>query len=615
MQSVSIGAVAASASSLNTEDAGSLWRLHSEAATTDAFRHTWLALQCSMIGGAVRGALILGAPDAGPYVPVSLWPAGQAPSPLLAEVAGRTVETRQGQIVQGVPYAAVACPVLVDGQLHGLVAVETSLQQEAALQEVIRQLQWGLYGIDSSLRSQQSLQEQTTRERLIATLDLVASVLAEEGFEAAAQTLATDLAIRLDCDRVSIGFVCDRHARAVAVSHSADFGERMNLTRAIGTAMDEALDQKSIIVLPNRDGEVLVTRDHAALARLYGSDSVLTVPFSVGEATTGAFTFERPAGRPFDADAIELCQAVVALCSRILEAKRLNDRLLVSRMKDAAREELVKLTGPRHFGRKLAASVLMLAVVFFSLATGDYRVGANASLEGSVRRVLVAPFDGYVANAAHRAGDVVAAGTVLATLDERDLKLEYYKWASQRAQYAEQYQEAVAQHDRAQSSIVLAQVQQAQAQMNLLAEQLARTQITAPFEGLVVSGDLNQSLGSSVKRGQVLFEVSPLNAYRVVLEVDEGEITNVVAGQHGSLLLTAIPGEVFPFSITHVTPIAVSREGRSYFRVDALLQRVSERLRPGMEGVAKIDVGRRKLFWIGTHKLFDWLRLALWSRF
>ena len=31
------------------------------------------------------------------------------------------------------------------------------------------------------------------------------------------------------------------------------------------------------------------------------------------------------------------------------------------------------------------------------------------------------------------------------------------------------------------------------------------------------------------------------------------------------------------------------------------------------EGVAKIDVGRRQLFWIWTRPLVDWLRLQLWS--
>jgi len=590
----------------------SLWNLHAEAASTEAFFQTWLALQCSMIEGAIQGVLVLGPPE-GPFVPRSFWPAGQPPGPLLADVAGRTLEARQAQIVQDGPVGVVSCPLVLDGELHGLVAVETGLRHEERLREMVRQLRWGLYGIETALRNQQALQEQTTRERLIATLDLVASVLAEEGFQISAQALATDLATRLDCDRVSIGFTRNQHARVVAVSHSAEFGERMNLIRAVGTAMDESLDQKSIIVLPAGEKDVMVTRDHAVLSRQFGSDSVLTVPFSVGKDTTGAFTFERPAGRPFDKEAIELCQAVVALCARILEDKRLNDRHLAGRVLDATRGQLEKFTGPRHFGRKLAALALMAAVVFLSFATGDYRVGANATLEGSVRRVLVSPLDGYVATAIHRAGEIVKPGTVLATLDDRDMKLEYYKWASQRDQYAKQYQETVALRDRAQGNVLLAQVQQAEAQMNLLAEQLGRARITAPFEGLVVSGDLSQSLGTAVKRGQVLFEVAPLNEYRVVLEVDEGQISHVRNGQQGTLMLTSLPGEVFPLTVTHVTPVAVSREGRSYFRVEALLGRMSERLRPGMEGVAKVEAGNRMLIWIGTHKMLDWMRLVLWS--
>jgi len=36
-------------------------------------------------------------------------------------------------------------------------------------------------------------------------------------------------------------------------------------------------------------------------------------------------------------------------------------------------------------------------------------------------------------------------------------------------------------------------------------------------------------------------------------------------------------------------------------------------LRPGMDGVAKVHVGERKLVWIWTHSLFDWLRLNIWS--
>lgn len=579
----------------------------------EALPRAWLAAQCEAIPGVRRGVLLLGAPDTGPFSPAAFWPAGEGPSPQLADAATRALEARRALVLPGADSAVVTCPLVMDGQLQGLVAVEMAAQPEAVLQALVPRLHWALYAIEAGLRVAQSREEQATRERLMGTLDLLASALGEERFDAAAQALATDLAVRLDCDRVSIGFLKDGHAQVAAVSHSAEFGERMNLIRAIGMAMDEALDQRAIILLPAGEREPLVTRDHEALARQFGSGSLLTIPFQPAPGRGGAFTLERPAGRPFDPPTVELCQATVALTSRILEDKRRNDRRLPARIYDTWREEMEKFLGPRHFGRKLAAVTLLGVALFFTFATGDFRVGAQASLEGSVRRVLVAPFDGYVASAAHRAGDVVKEGTVLATLDQRDLRLEYYKWQSQQSQYARQYQEALAKHDRAQANIILAQVQQAEAQVNLLAEQLQRTQVSAPFDGLVVSGDLHQSLGASVKRGQTLFEVSPLDGYRLVLEVPETEIGNVRAGQKGRLLLSSLPGEEYAFRVSVVTPVVISKEGRSYFRVEGLLEEGSPRLRPGMEGVAKVEAGRRNLFWIATHRFFDWMRLTLWS--
>ena len=36
------------------------------------------------------------------------------------------------------------------------------------------------------------------------------------------------------------------------------------------------------------------------------------------------------------------------------------------------------------------------------------------------------------------------------------------------------------------------------------------------------------------------------------------------------------------------------------------------RLRPGMEGVAKVEIDERRLIWIWTHKAWSWLRMQLW---
>jgi hypothetical protein len=59
--------------------------------------------------------------------------------------------------------------------------------------------------------------------------------------------------------------------------------------------------------------------------------------------------------------------------------------------------------------------------------------------------------------------------------------------------------------------------------------------------------------------------------------------------------------------------VATAEEGRNYFRVEAQLTGAPPKLRPNMEGVAKVVAGERSLLWIWTHRLPDWLRLTYWK--
>jgi hypothetical protein len=67
------------------------------------------------------------------------------------------------------------------------------------------------------------------------------------------------------------------------------------------------------------------------------------------------------------------------------------------------------------------------------------------------------------------------------------------------------------------------------------------------------------------------------------------------------------------YVVERITPVAEQEEGRNYFRVESELNESSERLRPGMEGIAKTRVEDRLLIRIWTEKLVDWLRLTLWK--
>lgn len=584
----------------------------------------WLARQCAATPASISAVFVFGPPDTGPFVPLAFWPSATAGAPRLVDVAEQALAERVPVRAQLASRAwALALPVEFDGHLHGVYALEVGERDDAGQQLALAQMQAGLVWVEAWFRRAERGVTEDTEARLMTVLDLLGVMLEEQRFEPACRALVTELAARLHCDRVSCGVVRARQAQVVALSHSAQIGKQMDLIQAVAAAMDEAIDQRALMRYPAAPGDdIVVTRDHERLASDYGSGSVLTVPMVgtvIGEGEgeserfTAALVCERPARMPFTDAEIDLVQSVAAVAARILELKQRNERALALRALDAAREQLRRLFGPRHARRKLVATLLLLAIVFFSFARGDYRVSAPATLEGAVRRTLAAPFEGFIASAPRRAGDVVRAGDVLATLDEREMRLERLKWSSQYQQYQKQHQEAVANHDRAKSQVLQALYEQAQAQVAMLDAQLQRVLITAPFDGVVVKGDLSRSLGSAVKRGDTLFEITPLATYRVIVEVDERDIAEVLSGQGGTLILSSITQESFRFVVGNVTSVTTAREGRNYFRVEATLERATDRLRPGMEGVAKIDIAPRHLIWIWTHRLVNWLRLFIWT--
>lgn len=591
------------------------WARLSHAADTANFVGNWLDIQCRLLDGVIRGVVILRSSQSAAYAPVAVWPEGIEGSPRLAAVVERALSQRS-VAVDGSSRGNrqdpvfIAHPLLVDEELFGAVGLELSGRPDGAVQAAVQQLGWGLGWLET-LAHRKTF---TSKARLVTVLELVATCLRHARFQAAATAVATDLATMFGCERVSIGFIKGRQIQALALSHSASFSHKSNLVRSIEAVMDEAADQLATVLYPPRKGGTFqVTRAHQALAQQLGIGAVCSVPLTVGSLVLGAMVLELPAGADFDARTVELCEHVAQLVGPVLDVKRRDDRWLAQKAADSARTQVRHLLGPSHVGLKLGLGLALLLGLFFTFAEGDYRVTADASLEGTVQRVVTAALPGYISEARVRAGDVVRAGDLLAVLDDRDLQLERTRLSGQLAQRESEYSQALAERQRAKVRILEAQLEQVKAQIFLVDDQLKRTRVTAPFDGVIVKGDLSQSLGAPVERGNVLFELAPLDSYRLIMKVDERDIPEVRVQQQGALALTSMPRQEIALVVEKITPVSVVEQGRSFFRVEAKVQGATLQLRPGMEGVAKINIERRKLFWIWTHKLTHWVRLWVWS--
>ncbi len=618
MEALSEGVIHRSGEAAGFDTETQSWRQFVEASTSRAFCQNWLRLQCRMLDGVRCGMVLLGEPDQGPFSPVAVWPDAKSGIHQLTGAAERALKERRGLLLAGEEggwpeCAQVAYPVEVSERLHGVVVLAVEERAGQDFQAVLRQLHWGAAWLEVMVRRDGAQRAAELTERLETVLDLVASAVEHEGFQGGAMSLVTRMATTLECDRVSLGLVVRDKVRVMAMSHTADFGRETNLVRVIGAAMDEALDQHGSIVYPlSADDLPVVTRSHEELARQHGAGAILTVPLEDKGTLVGALTLERPAGRPFDRDVLEACETVASLAAPILDTRRREERWLIRKALDSGAEQLGKVIGPGHLLYKLILIGLVSLVAFFAWYQVDYRVSAPTRIEGELQRSIAAPFDGYIREAHVRPGDVVSEGDLLCRIDDRDLTLERLRWVTEREQLLNQYNLAMARHERAQIGITRARIEQADAQIGLIEEQLGRTRVTAPFDGVVISGDLSQSLGSPVERGQELFRVAPLDAYRVIVEVDERDINHIRVGQQSELVLPSMPGEPFAFVVEKITPVSLARDGRNYFRVEASMEQTSDRLRPGMEGVGKVTVDRRRLIWVWTHSAFDWLRLQLW---
>ncbi|MEH6556781.1 MAG: HlyD family efflux transporter periplasmic adaptor subunit [Oceanicoccus sp.] len=593
----------------------------------DEFGFHWLALQCQMLGNVTAAVLLSRETGSNSFKPLAKYPL-DARVDALAEVAYGVIEEECGLLValdsgstdpssgQTNRYAA-AYPVHVDEELQAIVALEVNVSDAGELQTVMGQLQWSVGWITLYYSGQKIADLTAESFRSTQALAIFSQVQSQTESEAANQTLVTALATELGCDRVSIGFPASYSAancsvRVDAISHTVQFGKQMGLLTAISNAMSEALTLGRDIVLPLKDSSVSAP-DHGHLMNEYSSQSIASLPIFVADRFRCVLTLEKSTGAKIDTDTLEFVRAIGVLCSPTLEDRRIAQRSLLQVVRDKSRQQLERLFGSGYIGRKilLAASVLLL--LFFSFATGTYRIAAETELQGVVQRVMAAPFNGYIANASVRAGDIVKAGDVVAQLEDEELRLERQKWLSERSQYRHEYNEAFAKVERSVVNINKAKMDQATAELALTEQKLLRSQIAAPFDGLIISGDLSQRLGGFVEQGEVLFEIAPLDNYRVVLFVEDNRIGDVAVGQHGNLVLSSLSSHTFPFVVTVMTPMTEARDGGNFFRVEASLLEGSPILRPGMQGIGKIEVDERRLINIWTRSFREWLQLQLWK--
>lgn len=536
-------------------------------------------------------------------------------------VGSRTLPVRRGDELYGArpDRFVTVIPIRRPGGMRGAAAYLFGGQDDATLAQTRRELELTL-----SLLGQYELRLTVQRRqadlRLAKTaMEVAASVQQHDRFKKAAMAFCNEIASRWKATRVSLGFLHGRHVKLAATSSSENFSRKMRLIQDLEAAQEECLDQAIEILLPCPPETPIINRQHGHLSTHHGPCGAVSMPLRRLGEVEGVLTVEIDPQRSFTAADLEGLRILCDLAAPFLFEVRLRDRWIGPKIADATRDFAKILVGPRYTWAKLTAIGVALFVAFVTLYPAPHRVDAPFTVVSARRQVVAAPFDGYLADVKVSVGEELPQpGVLLAELETAELKLQYAATKAELMRYDKEADLSRREGKTADAQIAEAEADKLQAQLDLLAYQLEQAKIVSPIEGVVAEGDLKRRIGSAVSRGDTLFEIVRVSDLEVELAVGEDRIGDVIdllekeRSPRGLLSAASHPGDYIGFTVTRVEPVAEVADARNIFKVRAKLDEVPTFLRPGVEGLAKIDAGTASYAYLWTRDAVNWVRMQLW---
>jgi multidrug resistance efflux pump len=458
--------------------------------------------------------------------------------------------------------------------------------------------------------------QKTHRETLAfaVAMDIVAAVNNETRFVAASLAFCNSLADRLHCERVSVGWLENGFVRVKTISRTEKFNRQMAAAQAIEVALEECVDQNAELIWPAPTDFPLITRDTQKFSEDNKVPNVLSVPLRVDEKVTGAILCERQDGAFSQIEVEQVRLAADLVIRRLADLKR-HDRWFGARAMESTRTALAKLVGPEKTWPKVVAAVGAIALVALLLPVWRYRVEGTFVVRSDEVSYLTAPFDGYIKSVEARPGDRLSADAPLLHLNTQELDLEEAGASADYTRYLREAEKSRAAKNFAEMRIAQAQADQAKARLDLVERRIAQSILRTPFEGVVVEGDLRQRISAPVKQGDALMRIARIDGKSLYIEAEipERDAQEVLGKTDGQIAFVAQPKLKFPIKVTTFEPAATIKDKKNVFLVRcAVVGNPEPWWRPGMTGVAKINIDHRTLLWILTHRTVDFLRLYFW---
>ena len=331
---------------------------------------------------------------------------------------------------------------------------------------------------------------------------------------------------------------------------------------------------------------------------------------SDGETTSGGLLLA--AERPWPDEAVALLAEWVDTWTHAWAAQFRPGAWLSFR--DGARAWLLAQPDkPWWAQRRTKIAALILAVLLFPVRLS---VLAPGELVAANPATIRAPLDGVLGQFHVRPNETVKAGQALFSFDEAAiaarLDVASQSLASAQVEYRQFAQQAVSDvKSKAQLASLLGKIEEKRSEADYLRDQLERSRVLAPHDGIALFDDPSEWIGKPVQTGERIMRIAAPDDVEVEAWLAIGDAIALPEGAPVSLYLAASPLSSLAASVRYVAHDAIPRPEGSYaYRLRARLDQGSDR-RVGLKGTAKVYGARVPLIYWMLRRPLATVRQAL----
>ncbi len=422
-----------------------------------------------------------------------------------------------------------------------------------------------------------------------------------------------EIALKYGASKASLGWKKGNYIKSVALSNLDTFDKKSDAITLLETAFEECADQQIPIILNAQKDDINITRCHEKYIQSNNLKSLVSFPFIVDDEVVGVLTLENNDDVFLEQD-LTLIQICVEQMAYWLNELSKQDKIWTLRLYDKSLQAVAWYLGANNTLLKFLGTTISIVLLCSFIFEMDYKIEAKATLETDNVANLSAPYDGFVKDVKYYSGEEVKKGETLITLDSQELLLKEIEAQADVSRFSRETEKARANRELADMNISIARMEQAQSILKRTRFYLEQSQIKSPFDGIIVDGDKKELMGSPVSKGDLLIKVANTKDIYVKFKVSESDIDELKVAQEGELKLLSEPSVYYPIKVEKIIPLAqMDAESGNIFILKAnFMDSPKSWWRPGMSGVTKINVGKRKIIWVATHKTLDFLKMYFW---